>query len=130
VSALDASRAVVAVEARAERAYRHVVGLERELWVLAATALVADLALTIYGLEQGYAEANPLARAILHAHGYPALVVLKAWALGVGVGGWLVMPRAFRAFVPLALAVPWTVAVLVNAALLGAPVVGVLAGLL
>lgn len=92
-----------------------LAGVERELWMLALLGLVGDLALTVYGLERGLTEANPVARAALAAHGYPALAAMKAGAVAVGVGGWLVLPRRHRAVVPLALALPWTLAVLVNA---------------
>ncbi len=92
-----------------------LAGVERELWLLAVVGLFGDLALTVYGLERGLTEANPVARAALAAHGYAALAVMKAGALSVGVAGWLLLPRSHRAVVPLALAAPWTLAVLVNA---------------
>jgi hypothetical protein len=101
-----------------DRARERLAGVERELWLLALLALVGDLALTVYGLERGLAEANPVARVALAAHGYAALVAMKAGALSVGVGGWLLLPRRHRSVVPLALAMPWTLAVLVNAATL------------
>lgn len=110
----DSGRGDYRLSAVAETARETLAGVERELWLLAAVGLVGDLALTVYGLERGLAEANPFARAAVHAHGYGALAALKAGAFAVGVGGWLVLPRRHRAVAPFALAVPWTLAVVVN----------------
>lgn len=103
-----------------ESARDTLAGFERELWVIALVALVGDLLLTYYGLEQGLTEANPVARHAVTEYGYLALGALKAGALGVGVAGWVVLPRRFGAIVPLALAIPWTVAVVVNVVMLAA----------
>lgn len=104
------------VAASLAAARRTVAGVERELWALAAVALVGDLLLTYHGLEQGLREANPVARAAVDRYGYAALGALKAGAVGVAVAGRLAMPRRYGAVVPLALAAPWTAAVLLNAA--------------
>lgn len=97
---------------------RRVARAERELWAVALLALLGDLVLTVYGLEQGLTEANPVARAAVERYGYVALAGLKAVALLVGVLGWVVLPRRYRAVIPLALAVPWTFAVVVNVMML------------
>lgn len=111
----DAHASLDGVARLLDDARETLAGVERELWMLALLGLVGDLALTVYGLERGLAEANPFARAAVHAHGYGALAALKAGALALGVGGWLLLPRRHRAVVPLALAAPWTLAVVANA---------------
>jgi hypothetical protein len=47
-----------------------------------------------------------------------AMVLLKSFALVVGVVGWVVVPRVARAVVPACLAVPWWIAVGINATLI------------
>lgn len=106
------------IGARLERTRRTLARYERELWLFAGLALLGDLVLTYLGLEQGLTEANPVARAGVERYGYLALVGLKAGALAVAVIGWVVLPRRFGAVVPLALALPWTTAVVVNAVML------------
>lgn len=101
-----------------EAARERLAGFERELWALALLALAGDVVLTLYGLEQGLTEANPVARAAVARYGYVALLGLKGAALGVGVLGWLALPRRYGVVIPLALALPWTVAVVVNAVML------------
>lgn len=94
--------------------------LERELWLVALAALAGDVLLTYIGLERGLTEANPVARAAIERFGYVALVGLKAGALAVGVAGWWLLPGRFGAVIPLALALPWSTAVVVNAVTLAA----------
>ena len=115
MSSLHSSRSIPASFATG-RAWlaRH----ERWLWVVVVVALVGDLWLTAYGLSQGYAEANPLARSVLAVHGIAGLGGLKLFALGVGVAGRCVLPRRYAPIVPLGLALPWAFAVCSNATLL------------
>lgn len=97
---------------------RALAARERLLWTVALVALLADLVLTYYGLGRGFSEGNPIARVVMARFGFAALGVLKGLALAVGVAGWLVLPRRVQAVVPLALALPWTLAVLSNVVLL------------
>jgi|GEM_PF-2235249 len=90
------------------------------LWVVAIASLVADGALTAYGISLGLTEVNPVAAGLIADVGaLPALVLLKSGAVGVGVGGWIVMPDDYRGLVPAGLALPWTVATLVNCVAIG-----------
>jgi hypothetical protein len=90
------------------------------LWVLAVGTLCLDTSLTVYGLELGLTELNPVAVDLFAAVGVvPALVGLKAGALGVGVLGWRVLPPDYRGVAPAGLALPWTVACLANLLAIG-----------
>jgi len=89
---------------------------ERALWLLVVLSLVADVVLTHYGLAGGATELNPVAGALMATIGtLPAMTALKGAALLVGVVAWTVIPTRHRGLVPLGLAVPWTIASLVNA---------------
>lgn len=97
-----------------DRIVRFAASVETELWVVVVVAMAADLALTVYGLERGLTEANPVAVYSMEVLGLAGLGVLKLLALGVGVVGWVLVPREYAAVVPLGLAVPTTLTVLVN----------------
>jgi hypothetical protein len=89
------------------------------LWAVALAGLLLDVALTAYGLSLGLTELNPVARELMAAYSpVGAMVLLKAVALVVGGLGWLVVPRTARAVVPACLAVPWWIAVSINATLI------------
>lgn len=88
---------------------------EDVLWAVVVVALVADLLLTYYGVENGLHEANPVARAGLERFGYAALGALKLFALAVGLACRPLLPREYTAIVPLGLAIPWVVASAINA---------------
>lgn len=91
---------------------------EASLWAIALAGLVLDIALTAYGLSLGLTELNPVARDLMAAYTpLGVMVMLKSVALLVGVLGWLVVPRVARAVVPACLAVPWWIAVAINATL-------------
>jgi hypothetical protein len=91
---------------------------ERSLWLYALVVLALDVALTAHGLSQGFAEANPVARAAMTVLGvWPAMLALKGFAVAVALLGRRALPAAYRSVSPAALAAPWTVAVAVNAAL-------------
>lgn len=92
---------------------------ERELWALAVGAMVLDVLLTLYGLEQGLIETNPVARSALESAGAAGLYGLKLAAVGVGVVCLPLLPTQYRAIVPLALAVPSLGAAVINAMLIG-----------
>jgi hypothetical protein len=103
----DSSRSLVAG--------RHPFGapgrFEVALWGAVVGAMVADLAVTQYGLQRGYVEANPVARTALEALGVAGLWLLKAVTICVGLAfRWLIPPR-FRFLIPAAIALPWVVAV-------------------
>lgn len=83
---------------------------EPALWGVVAVAMVADLAVTQYGLQRGYVEANPVARTALEALGFVGLWLLKGITICVGLAfRWLIPPR-FRFLIPAAIATPWVVA--------------------
>lgn len=91
---------------------------ERPLWVLVAVFLVLDVAVTHYGLERGFVEANPVAQAAMAAVGtLTAMVLLKGFSLAVALVARSALPRLYRGIVPVALAVPWGVANVMNVAL-------------
>jgi hypothetical protein len=84
------------------------------LWALVIAAMVADIALTIYGLEQGLLERNPIVLFGLDVVGYAALAFLKVPALVLGFVGWVSLPRTFGRLNLVGLALPWLAAVLIN----------------
>jgi hypothetical protein len=87
---------------------------ERALWAFAIVALVADIALTAYGLERGAVEANPVAAWAIAEYSVVGMVGLKLAGVAVAlVGRWLV-PDDVGALVPLALGVPWALAAALN----------------
>ncbi|AXG10654.1 DUF5658 family protein [Haloplanus rubicundus] len=90
------------------------------LWIVAMTALVADGALTVYGIRLGLTEVNPVAAGLIADVGIvPALAILKGGAVAVAVIGWVVMPADYRGLVPAGLALPWAVASVVNVVAVG-----------
>ena len=92
---------------------------EPSLWAVALAGLLLDVALTAHGLSLGLTELNPVARELMAASSpLAAMVFLKSLALVVGGLGWLIVPRVARAVVPACLAVPWWVAVAINATLI------------
>jgi hypothetical protein len=90
------------------------------LWVAAMTTLIADGALTVYGIRLGLTEVNPVAAGLIADVGIvPALVFLKSGAVAVAVVGWVVMPADYRGLVPAGLALPWACASVVNVVAVG-----------
>ena len=100
-------RTAVALRALARR--------ERLLWAAVAFAFVGDLLLTNYGLSLGLTEQNPVAASTLAVHGWAGMVALKLPATAIALGWRVVLPSVYRGFVPLLLALPWLVAVGINA---------------
>ena len=96
-----------------------MAAFERGFWLVAGAVMLADVALTTYGLEIGLREINPVARAALDGAGVAGLVALKALALAVAGVCWLLVPEDFRVVVPLGLLLPSLVAVLVNVVTIG-----------
>lgn len=92
---------------------------EPTLWAVALAGLLLDIGLTAYGLSLGLTELNPVARDLMTAYSpLGAMVLLKSVALVVGGLGWLIVPCVARAVVPACLAVPWWIAVTINATLI------------
>ncbi|WP_200862306.1 hypothetical protein [Candidatus Halobonum tyrrellensis] len=91
---------------------------ERALWAVVAFALVGDLLLTGYGLSIGLVEQNPVAASVLGAHGLVGMAALKLPATALALGWRAVLPSLYRGVVPVALALPWLVALGVNAGLI------------
>lgn len=90
--------------------------LERPIWCIVAASLLLDAVLTGYGLRFGLAEANPVADLLIRRFGFLyALVALKGAAIAVALVGWAALPRRVRVIVPVGLAIPWCVAVAINA---------------
>lgn len=88
---------------------------ERLLWAAVAFAFVGDLLLTNLGLSLGLIERNPVAASTLAVHGWAGLVALKLPATALALGWRAVLPSVYRGLVPLLLALPWLVAVGINA---------------
>ncbi|WP_123538830.1 DUF5658 family protein [Halosimplex salinum] len=94
-----------------------VSDLELVLWVFVCWALVLDIVLTAYGLSIGLVERNPLMRQALDVFGLMALGLAKAAAVAVALGFRTLWPE-YAIVAPLGLAIPWTLAVVFNAALI------------
>ena len=88
---------------------------ERALWGLLAVALLADAVLTWYGLGRGLTEANPVMAAAMAWLGVAGgITVVKGAALVVaGLARVTVSPET-TPVVPLAMAIPWGLAALIN----------------
>jgi cytochrome c oxidase subunit IV len=91
---------------------------ERELWVFVLVLTGADIGLTMYGLQLGFQELNPVAVFMLERAGVLGLVFLKCVVLAFGLVYWLVLPRRFGPLVPLGISLPWFAAVSVNSLLI------------
>jgi hypothetical protein len=88
--------------------------LEWRLWHLVIVAFVADTALTIYGVQAGHVEGNPIMRHALNSLGVAGIVALKSGALAVAVALRPLVDRAYGPLVPAAISLPWFAAALVN----------------
>lgn len=80
--------------------------------------MLVDVTLTVHGLHIGLRELNPIARASFEAAGPVGLYFLKLIALAFGICGRLVIDDRYGALVPLGLAIPTCIAVLINSTLL------------
>ncbi|QLG47475.1 DUF5658 family protein [Natrinema halophilum] len=90
------------------------VDLERLLWAVVVLALVADIVTTFIGLELGLSESNPAARGIIEGYGVVGMLVLKAFAITVGLVCRPLLEQKYRSIVPAGLAVPWLAAAILN----------------
>lgn len=79
--------------------------------------MLADVALTMYGLQIGLREMNPVARIALASSGVFGLLGLKLLAVLLGVTMWYLAPSRYAPIVPLGLATPTALAVVSNALL-------------
>ncbi|MFC6755650.1 MULTISPECIES: DUF5658 family protein [Haloarcula] len=100
------------------RALDMLADLERELWVVVAVALLADVYLTQLGLQYGLREGNPLVRHLIGQFGIGALAALKFGVVGLAGAVRELVPARQAPTIPLGLAVPWVVAVCINGTLL------------
>jgi hypothetical protein len=94
------------------------VSLESTLWAVAFAGMLLDVWLTGYGLEMGLSEVNPLGRLALSMFGTAGLLIAKLPVVAIAVVGWRFLPEGERWAIPLGLAVPWGLAVLLNASVL------------
>ena len=99
------------VTAALETLARH----ERALWAVALAALVGDVLLTRYGLPLGLVEQNPVAASVIATHGLAGMAALKLPGAALALGWRVVLPSTYRGVAPVALALPWLVAVGINA---------------
>jgi len=97
--------------------FASVSTLELGLWLVVLAALVLDIATTAYGLSIGLVERNPFVRWALDSVGLAALPVLKLGAVAVALACRRAWP-ACAIVVPLGLAIPWSLAVGINLALI------------
>ncbi|MEF8784866.1 MAG: DUF5658 family protein [Haloarculaceae archaeon] len=91
---------------------------ERELWFVVFAAMLVDVTLTVHGLTLGLTERNPIARAAIDTAGVLGLYAIKVGALFVGGCCRLVVDDRYGVVVPVGLAVPSLVAVVVNTAVI------------
>ncbi len=96
---------------------------ERELWFLTLSAMLIDVTLTTHGLQLGLRELNPVARAALDSAGVVGLYGLKIVAVFLGVLCVWAIPDEYTAVVPLGLAIPSLIAVIINTVLISIVVI-------
>lgn len=85
-------------------------------WLVVGIALVADLVSTVYGVQQGLTEGNPVVRSTLARGGVVAFAALKLGVVCLAGLVWAWVPRRHRLAVPLGLALPWGGIALLNVA--------------
>ncbi|ELZ05784.1 hypothetical protein [Natrialba aegyptia] len=88
--------------------------LDRAFWFLVTLTVVGDLATTAVGLQLGLVESNPVGRAAIEGYGLVGILTLKAFAIGVGLACRPLCPRSYQFIVPACLALPWSIAVVLN----------------
>lgn len=97
---------------------RSLLAAEREFWLVAIGAMVADVHLTAQGLQLGLQEMNPVARQAIEEAGLFGLYGLKTGALFVALSLRPLVPDRYGVIVPIALAIPSVIAVGINTAML------------
>lgn len=101
-----------------ERCLTVVSTHERELWLIVVFTMLADVPLTLLGLDLGLTEMNPVARAAIESAGALGLYVLELIALSIGLCCSQLVSAQNSALVPLGLAIPSVFAVVVNSSLI------------
>lgn len=92
---------------------------DRRLWAVPLVALLLDVLTTLYGIEMGLTELNPVVLSLVPSFGLlGSLVLLKATVLGFALTAWVVLPLRYRAAIPFGIAIPWGIAGLLNAQLI------------
>lgn len=84
------------------------------LWMIVLTAMTVDIFLTLYGLQQGLIERNPIALFGMNTIGYAVLAFLKVPAILIGFLGWLILPKTYRQVNLIGLSLPWIGAISLN----------------
>lgn len=105
-------------QATESRVVAGLVAHRRLLWALAVGCGLGDLLLTLWGLEQGFVEGNPVAATALAHYGAAGLVALKGAAYAVAGVGYAVLPVPLAVGIPLGLTLPAGYAVVHNLVLL------------
>ncbi|WP_396612701.1 DUF5658 family protein [Haloferax sp. S1W] len=96
-----------------------VVSDDTHLWAVTILAFLLDVVTTLFGLSQGLSELNPVVLALIPRFGALwTLLLLKSIVLLVAGLLWVVLPVRYRGAVPIGVAIPWTVAGLMNTQLI------------
>lgn len=85
------------------------------LWAAVLAVVLGDLFSTVYGLGIGLTERNPVVAAVIADYGVVGLVGLKGVTLSAVGVAWLLLERHYGVAVLIGVALPQTVAVVVNA---------------
>ena len=96
------------------RAFESTAPIDIYLWLVVLIAMSLDIGLTIFGLQIGLIEQNPIALFGIRTFGYAVLAFLKVPAILIGFIGWVVLPPRYRRLNLVGLALPWVEAVIVN----------------
>lgn len=95
-------------------AFRSTERRDVHLWLVVLGVMVADVALTMYGLSAGLVERNPIALFGIEAVGYAVLAYLKVPAIVLGLAGWVFLSECARRLNLIGLAIPWAAASVIN----------------
>jgi hypothetical protein len=107
-------------DTRGERLLRLLADAEHVLWLVVLVSLTLDVYLTFQGLQHGLAEWNPVMKYAMGSVGFPVLGLTKVLVLGSA--GLLRAARPeLGPLIPLAVAIPWVLTVVVNLVMLGGP---------
>lgn len=92
---------------------------ERMLWGIVVIVMLLDVLTTAVGLGMGLHEGNTLVSAAIAAFGIPGLLLVKGIVLALAATVAVSIPDRVSPVVPLGLALPTTIAVTINLALVG-----------
>lgn len=98
----------------AGRGFGRRLFVEAGLWQFVVLTFFLDVVSTYQGLQLGFIESNPLMHAAFGTFGFGVIWPAKAVPLGLALVGWASLPATDRSLVPVALGLPWVVAVLLN----------------